>query len=84
MTPFLDETRRLEFIDDVERMVGLGDRLVTSRPRGERLGGVLVTQPVASSRECLEADTAHESFGFVTALAAEFDVGGHWLGGPRR
>ncbi len=87
MTPFLNETRRLEFIDDIERIVGLGDRLVTSRPRGERLGGVLVTQPVDSSRECLEADAAHESFGFVTALAADStSEGTGWvaLGGEGR
>ena len=69
ITSYVNEARRLDFIADVERMSGLGDRLVTSRPRGERLGGVLVTQPIGSSRECLEATTAHESFGFVTALA---------------
>jgi hypothetical protein len=68
--PDLDEARRIDFVEDIERVVGLGDRLVTSRPRGQRLGGVLVTRPIASSRHCLDADTAHESFGFVTALAA--------------
>jgi hypothetical protein len=68
--PHLAETRRLDFVDDVERVMGLGDRLVTSRPRGRRLGGVLVTQPIASSRQSLDANIAQESFGFVTALAA--------------
>ncbi len=68
--PYVNEARRLDFLADVERIIGLGNRLVTSRPRGERLGGVLVTQPVASSRECLDANTEQESFGFVTALAA--------------
>ena len=68
--PHLNETRRVEFIDDVERVIGLGDHLVTSRPRGRRLGGVLVTQPIASSRQSLDANTAQESFGFVTALEA--------------
>ena len=85
--PDLNETRRLDFIDDVERVIGLGDRLVTSRPRGQRLGGVLVTQPIASSRQSLDANTAHESFGFVTALAASSTPDGTgWvaLGGEGR
>jgi hypothetical protein len=68
--PYVNEARRLDFIGDVERIIGLGDHLVTSRPRGERLSGVLVTQSIASSRECLDANTTQESFGFVTALAA--------------
>jgi hypothetical protein len=85
--PDLQEARRIEFVDDIERVVGLGDRLVTSRPRGQRLGGVLVTQAIASSRRQLNADTAHESFGFVTALAASSTPGGSgWvaLGGEGR
>ncbi len=69
VAPYVDETRRLDCIADVERVTVLGDRLVTSRPRGERLGGVLITRPIGSSRECLEVTTAQESFGFVTALA---------------
>jgi hypothetical protein len=87
IAPFLNETRRLDFIDDVERVIGFGDRLVTSRPRGERVGGVLVTQPVASSREFLDANPAQESFGFVTALAASSTPDGTgWvaLGGDGR
>ncbi len=68
--PDLAESRRLDFTADLERVVGLGDRLVTSRPRGERLAGVLVTQPVGSSDRCLDADTAQEPIGFVTALAS--------------
>ncbi len=43
---------------------------MTSRPRGQRLAGVLVTQPVPAWRARIDADTAHESFGFVSALAA--------------
>ncbi len=85
--PYLNEAQRLEFVDDVERISGLGDRLVTSRPRGERLGGVLVTQPVGSSREYLDVTTAQESFGFVTALAASsIPEGTGWvaLGGEGR
>ena len=85
--PLLNETRRLDFIDDVERVIGLGDHLVTSRPRSQRLGGVLVTQPISSSLESLDANTAEESFGFVTALAASSTPGGTgWvaLGGDGR
>src|ERR1700722_15676982 len=85
--PHLNEARRIDFIDDVERVIGLGDHLVTSRPRGQRLGGVLVTQQIASSRQSLDADTAQESFGFVTALAASSTPGGTgWvaLGGEGR
>jgi len=68
-------------------VIGLGDHLVTSRPRGQRLGGVLVTQPITSSRQSLDANTAQESFGFVTALAASSTPGGTgWvaLGGEGR
>jgi len=85
--PDLSEARRIDFVEDVERVVGLGGRLVTSRPRGQRLGGVLVTQPIASSGPDLDADTAHESFGFVTALAASSTPDGTgWvaLGGDGR
>jgi hypothetical protein len=85
--PDLNEARRVDFVEDVERVVGLGGRLVTSRPRGQRLDGVLVTQPIASSGQCLDADTAHESFGFVTALAASSTPDGSgWvaLGGDGR
>jgi hypothetical protein len=67
--PFLSEARRFDFIDDVERVIGLGGHLVTSRPRSQRLGGVLVTPPIASSGQSLDANAAQESFGFVTALA---------------
>jgi len=69
--PDLAESRRLDFSADLERVVGLGDRMVASRPRGQRLAGVLVSQPVGSSNRCLDADTAQEQVGFVTALAAD-------------
>ncbi|MGA8724632.1 MAG: hypothetical protein WB565_06290 [Acidimicrobiales bacterium] len=68
--PNLAEQRRLEFVDDIERVVGLGDRLVTSRPRGKRQDGILVTEPLPGVHDHLSADPAHESFGFVSALAA--------------
>jgi hypothetical protein len=85
--PDLDEVRRLEFVDDVERVVGLGDRLVTSRPRGQRLDGVMVSEPIGAARQRLGWSTAHEPFGFVTALAARSTPAGTgWvaLGGEGR
>jgi hypothetical protein len=85
--PHLDETRRLDFVDDVERVVGLGELLVTSRPRGQRVGGVLVSEPVAAARRRLDASPAHESFGFVTALGSSSTAGSTgWvaLGGEGR
>jgi hypothetical protein len=68
--PGLTETARLDFVADVERIAAVGDRLVTSRPRGERLGGALVTESLRSDRHRLDADVIEEAFGFVTALAA--------------
>jgi hypothetical protein len=85
--PDLNEVRRLEFVDDIERVVGLGDRLVTSRPRGQRLGGVLVSEPIGAARQRLGWSTAQEPFGFVTALAAtSTPAGTGWvaLGGEGR
>jgi hypothetical protein len=85
--PHLQEARRLDYLEDVERVIGLGGRLVTSRPRGRRLGGVLVSQPIGSSHGHLEADTEQESFGFVTALASSSTPDGSgWvaLGGEGR
>jgi hypothetical protein len=68
--PNLGERRHLEFAEDVERVVGVGDRLVTSRPRGRRLAGVLVTEPLVAAHGLVGATAAHESFGFVSALTA--------------
>lgn len=77
--PELNEARRLEFVDDIERVVVLGDRLVTSRPRGQRLDGVLVSEPIGAAHQRLEWDTAKESFGFVTALATKSTPAGTGL-----
>ena len=83
----LSPRARLEFLADLERIASLGDRLVTSQPRSQRLDGVLVTAPLMAAREHVEADSAHESFGFVTALAARSTAEGTgWiaLGGENR
>ncbi len=85
--PDLVEQARLDFVADVERIVAVGDRLVTSRPRGERLGGLLVTAPLTTGRHRLDADTVQESFGVVTALTADgSSEGDGWiaLGGEGR
>jgi hypothetical protein len=68
--PDLNEVRQLEFVDDIERVVGLGDRLVTSRPRGQRLDGVMVSEPIGAACQRLGWSTTQEPSGFVTALAA--------------
>ncbi len=68
--PTLAEQRRLHFVEDVERLVALGSRLVTSQPRGRRLDGVLVTEPLVSADDRIAADVSQESFGFVTSLTA--------------
>ncbi|HWD52655.1 MAG TPA: hypothetical protein VG412_09655 [Acidimicrobiales bacterium] len=85
--PDLEAAQRLDYLEDVERVIGLGGRLVTSRPRSRRLGGVLVTEPVVSSHQALDAEIDQESFGFVTALAASSTPDGTgWvaLGGEGR
>jgi hypothetical protein len=85
--PSLNAAHTLVFLEDLERVIGLGGRLVTSRPRSRRLGGVLVSQPIDSAHQRLDADTEQESFGFVTALAASSTPDGTgWvaLGGDGR
>ena len=85
--PHFKEARTLDFLEDLERVIGLGGRLVTSRPRSRRLGGVLVSQPIDSAHRHLDAATEQESFGFVTALAASSTPDGTgWvaLGGDGR
>jgi hypothetical protein len=60
---------------------------VTSRPRGQRLDGVMVSEPIGAARQRLGWSTAHEPFGFVTALAARSTPAGTgWvaLGGEGR
>jgi hypothetical protein len=72
--------RRLELLDDLERVVPAGDRLVASRPREQRLDGVLVTQPVPGAAGRLDATVELDDFGTVTALAAHTTPSGDgWL-----
>lgn len=85
--PNLREERRLGFVADVERVATAGDRLVTSRPRGQRLPGVLVSEPIGSAGSTVGAVVAEESFGVVTALATgTTTASGGWfaLGGEGR
>ena len=82
--PHLDETRRLDFVDDVERVIGLGDRLVTSRPRGRAPGWSagdpadrLLTPVPRREHRTRVLRLRHRSRG-------ELDAGWHRLGRPRR
>jgi hypothetical protein len=62
--------RTLDFVEDVERAVVVGDRLVGSRPRSDRATGVLVSEPVSATGKDgrLDADIQLEDLGEVTAL----------------
>ena len=69
------------FAADMERVVVLGDRLVGSRPREERTGGVLVSEPVTATagRTLLGAHVELETWGTVTALATVHAAGRDWI-----
>jgi hypothetical protein len=58
------------FEADVERVVAVGDRLVGSRPREQRAGGVLVSEPVAAAPDDARLDARVElgTWNMVTAL----------------
>jgi hypothetical protein len=76
------------FVEDMERVVAVQSRLVGSRPRETRAGGVLVSEPLAPGADTgpVDADVALESWGPVTALGA-VTVGGRdgvALGGTGR
>ncbi|HXW33046.1 MAG TPA: hypothetical protein VEJ87_00585 [Acidimicrobiales bacterium] len=60
------------FVDDVERTVSAGARLVSSRPASFLEGGLLVSEPVhiGFGKMAIDADTALEGWGRVTALYA--------------
>jgi hypothetical protein len=68
--PSLRDERQLPFVADVERIVAMGDRLITSRPRGDRQPGLLVTNPLSAATGRVDMVIAEESFGVVTGLAA--------------
>jgi hypothetical protein len=58
------------FAADMERIVVTEDRLVGSRPREERAGGVLVSEPVTDTGDHspLDARPELEAWGMITAL----------------
>jgi hypothetical protein len=59
------------FADDVERVVTAGDRLIGSRPRHERTGGVIVSQPLTTNPgSAVDVEADLEDWEVVTALAA--------------
>ena len=69
------------FADDVERVVLLGSRLVGSRPRERRAGGVLVSEPITATAAGprLDAEVALEAWGPVTAVGSLSLDGHDWL-----
>ncbi len=76
--------RRLEplwssrFADDVERVVATGDRLIGSRPRHEKAGGLIVSEPLTADPGAhVGIEAALEDWGVVTALAALSSDGEH-------
>ena len=60
------------FVDDMERVVAVGSRLVGSRPRETRAGGVLVSEVITptADRDNVDAEVRLEAWGPVTALGA--------------
>jgi hypothetical protein len=68
----IDPTVTVAFVDDVERTVAVGDRLVGSRPRSQRGPGLLVSEPVPGRPDGarLGVDVQAERCGQVTALVA--------------
>src|SRR5262249_57018950 len=65
-----DPVWRRRFAAEVERVVAVGARLVGSRPREQRAGGVLVSEPVAAAADGTPLDAGVElgSWNMVTAL----------------
>jgi hypothetical protein len=61
----------LSFVDDVERAVVVGDRLVGSGQRSQRASGLLVSEPLLgrADGDHLAVDVQGERWGEVTALA---------------
>lgn len=75
------------FADDVERVVAVGDRLIGSRPRHQSAGGVLVSQPLATTPgPTVDLAVGVETWGVVTALETLSTAGQDWiaLGGEGR
>jgi hypothetical protein len=62
----------MHFVEDAERVVAAGGRLLASRPGSDGLGGLLVSAPVGPELRSgeLPADTALESWPQVTGLDA--------------
>ncbi len=77
----LQPVQTVELLDDIERLVVVGDRLVGSRPRREQAGGIVVSAPfgVARNGERLATEVRLEAFGEVTALAPWPDTVGEGL-----
>jgi hypothetical protein len=71
----------MHFVEDAERVVAAGGRLLASRPRSDGAGGLLVSAPVGPElRGGLPVDAALESWQRVTALDASTSASGEaWI-----
>jgi hypothetical protein len=77
----LDPLWTCRFVEDVERVVIVGDRLVGSRPREQHAGGLLVSEPIraASGPVRIDVDVELEHWGVITALGSLFTGGQDWV-----
>ncbi len=72
----------MRFVEDAERVVAAGGRLLASRPGSDDVGGLLVSAPVAPEigRDELPSDPALVSWNRVTALeASDHPTGDPWV-----
>ncbi len=72
----------MHFVEDAERVVAAGGRLLASRPESDGVGGLLVSAPVGPELRSggLPADAALESWPRVTALDASTSPHGEtWI-----
>jgi hypothetical protein len=69
------------FADDVECVVAIEDRLIGSRPREQRTGGVLVSEPISATadQQGLDAHVELDAWGLVTALGTARASGQDWV-----
>jgi hypothetical protein len=65
----LDPLWTSRFADDAERVIAAGDRLISSRPRHQQVGGILVSEPLTTRLGSdISAAVSLEDWDVVTAL----------------
>jgi hypothetical protein len=77
----IDPLWTCRFVEDMERVVAVGDRLVGSRPRAQHAGGLLVSEPISATRGRvrLDAEVKLEDWGVVTALGSVSTARRDWV-----